>query len=81
MPLSNTHKKISNYALMLMLPALLLTACAAPPAPTLPPPALLIPAPPPSMIEAPTSQSYSQIAQMRIEAWLKLLTSTPQMPD
>ena len=61
-----------NYALMLLLPAALLTACAAPStnsvqvSPTLPQA--------PSLREPILQQSYSERASTNIEAWQKRLT-------
>ena len=65
-----------SSALMLLLPAVLLTACAAPSmnsvqvSPTLPPP--------PSLREPIPQQSYSERARTNIEAWRKQLIESLQ---
>ncbi len=73
MPLPNAKR---SCALMLMLPAVLLTGCAAPStnsvqvSPTLPQP--------PSLREPTPQQSYSERASTNIEAWRSKLIGTLQ---
>lgn len=72
----------SNFAILLVLPVLLLSGCGLLSTHSVPPSlenCPVIPPAPPLMQPLP-SQSYLESARINIEEWLKRLTDTPAMP-